>query len=257
MVYEFTRAFDFSCHTWAMKTLTAAQPLPKFLQISELLSRQIRAGHFRPGERLPTEAELAQSLQVAVGTLRKAMEVLQQQGVLERIQGSGTYVRNTGTGKSIYEFFRLELHDGPGMPSAHILSVDKLKTPADISSFGLASKKSSAWRIRRLRLLNQTPVALEEIWLDAKRSQQLKADQLGESMYLFYQQNFDLWISRVEDHIYTQTVPDWTVNAFGLRAKKIAGYIERLSWTANNELAEFSKTWFNPQVCRYSSRISH
>lgn len=239
-----------------MKTLTAALPLPKFLQISELISRQIRAGHFRAGERLPTEAELAESLGVAIGTLRKALTVLEQQGALERIQGSGTYVRNKRTGQSIYEFFRLELHDGPSLPSARILSVDKLKRPPEVASLSNDTKQLKAWRVRRLRLLNQTPVALEEIWFDARHAQDLQSAQLGESMYLFYQQNFNLWISRVEDHIFSQPAPDWGVREFGVRAKKMAGYIERLSWTANNELAEFSKTWFDPAVCRYSSRIS-
>ncbi len=238
-----------------MKTLTAALPLPKFLQISELLSRQIRAGHFRAGERLPTEAELSQSLDVAVGTLRKALDVMEQQNIIERIQGSGTYVRSGNTGKSIYEFFRLELHQGPGLPSAHILSVDKLDRPADVPAFN-DSPSRSAWRVRRLRFLNQSPVALEEIWFDARLARQLRASQLGESMYLFYQKNFNLWISRVEDHIYAQEVPEWTVSEFGVRTKKIAGYIERLSWTANNTLAEFSKTWFDPRLSRYSSRIS-
>ena len=239
-----------------MKTLAPAQPLPKFLQISELLSRQIRAGHFRTGERLPTEAELAQSLDVAVGTLRKALDVLEKQQVIERIQGSGTYVRSGNTGKSSSECFRLELHEGPGMPSAHILSVDKLERPQDVPTFGADAKLQSAWSVRRLRFLNQTPVALEEIWFDAKHTRQLKASQLGESMYLFYQQNFQLWISRVEDHIYAQDVPTWTVPEFGVKAKKTTGYIERLSWTANNELAEFSKTWFDAKLCRYSSRLS-
>jgi hypothetical protein len=32
--------------------------------------------------------------------------------------------------------------------------------------------------------------------------------------------------------------------------------IERVSWTASNQVAEFSKTWFDPAVCRYSSRMS-
>ena len=101
-----------------MNALARAKPLPIYLQISELLTRQIRAGHWRGGERLPTEAELAESLGVAVGTLRKSLAVLQEQQVLERIQGSGTYVRSSQKGKSIYEFFRLELREGPGLPTA-------------------------------------------------------------------------------------------------------------------------------------------
>jgi GntR family transcriptional regulator len=255
MLYEFSQRNKKIVILGTMKTLAVARPLPKFLQISELLIRQIRAGHFRKGERLPTEAALSDTLQVAIGTLRKALDVLEKQNVIERIQGSGTYVRSGGTGKSIYEFFRLELHHGPGLPSAHILSVEKMSRPADVPAFR-DSAVSHVWRVRRLRFLNQTPVALEEIWFDGQQTRHIKASQLGESMYLFYQKNFNRWMSRVEDHIYAQEVPEWTVPQFGVQAHAMSGYIERLSWTADNALAEFSKTWFDPQLCRYASRIS-
>lgn len=239
-----------------MKTLSTALPIPKFLQISDLLNRQILAGHFRKDERLPTEADLARSMNVAVGTLRKALDLLEKQRVIERIQGSGTYVRSSSSGKSIYEFFRLEMHEGPAIPTAQILSVDKLEHPREVPTFLNAPKKSASWRVRRLRFLNQKPVALEEIWFDARLTPKLDASHLGDSMYLFYQTNFNIWITRVEDHIYMQPTPDWRVSEFAIHAKKMAGYIERFSFTANNTLAEFSKTWFDPNLCRYSSRIN-
>ena len=241
-----------------MKALTRAKPLPLYLQISELLTRQIRAGHWRAGERLPTEAELAESLQVAVGTLRKSLALLEKQGVLERIQGSGTYVRAGSRGKSIYEFFRLELPHGPGLPTARIIDLDKVKRDAGVPAMGPASAAphAKAWRVRRLRLLDNQPVALEEIWFDARHPGQIRSENLGDSMYLFYQSAFDVWISRVEDHVYAAAVPPWTVPDFGLAAGAISGFIERSSWTASNELAEYSRTWFDPTRCRYSSRLS-
>lgn len=239
-----------------MKTLTSAVPIPKFQQISDLLNRQILAGQYRPDERLPTEADLARSMNVAVGTLRKALEVLEKQRVIERIQGSGTYVRSGGLTKSIYEFFRLEMHEGPAIPTALILSVNKLERPSDVPAFDNEKRKCSAWRIRRLRYLNEIPVALEEIWFDARLTQKLEASHLGDSMYLFYQKNFNLWISRVEDHIFMKPTPDWRVSEFRPAVKAMTGYIERLSFTANNSLAEFSRTWFDTDLCRYSSRIN-
>lgn len=238
-----------------MNALARAKPLPIYLQISELLTRQIRAGHWRAGERLPTEAELAESLGVAVGTLRKSLAVLQEQQILERIQGSGTYVRSNQKGKSIYEFFRLELREGPGLPTAKILSLALVARPPEVPMLG-ASAHPEAWRVRRLRFLNSTPVALEEIWFDARHHDKLKAKNLGDSMYLFYQTAFNVWISRVEDHISAAAVPAWRVKAFGIDSGDVSGFIVRQSWTASGELAEFSNTWFDPQVCRYSSRLS-
>jgi len=231
-----------------------AKPLPVYLQVAELLARQIKAGYWHSGERLPTEADLAQTLSVAVGTLRKSLSLLEAQGVLERIQGSGTYVRQTTSSQQIYELFRLELREGPGLPTAHILEVALQQEPADLLPKALVGPL--CWRVRRLRFLNQTPVALEEIWFSARQCPQLEVQDLGDSMYLFYQQRLGIWIARVEDQISVDAAPSWSVPPLGLLAHQAAGYIERLSWTANNTIAEFSKTWFDPAVCRYTARMS-
>ena len=238
-----------------MKSLSSAAPLPLYLQIAELLARQIKAGYWHRGERLPTEAALAQRLGVAIGTLRKALALLAQQGVLERIQGSGTYVRKTvGTGQ-IYELFRLELTTGPGLPTARVLEVVRVPRPTSVPAID-ASKRSQLWRIRRLRLLSQVPVALEEIWFSASRLKHLSASQLGDSMYLFYQQQLQLSIARVEDRIGARAVPQWAAPPFGPAPGEVGGFIERLSWTAGNDLAEYSHTWFDAALCRYCSRLS-
>ena len=238
-----------------MKAANHAQPLPVYLQIAELLVRQIKAGYWHRGERLPTEAELARQLNVAVGTLRKSLALLEEQGVLERIQGSGTYVKKVAGTRQIYELFRLELTTGPGLPTARILDVQRLARPDHVPVLG-ANPKAKVWRVRRLRFLSQVPVALEEIWFDAAHTDRLQAEELGDSMYLFYQNRFQVWIARVEDHIAAAPAPDWAAPPFGLETGAPAGFIERLSWTTNNALAEYSHTWFDPAVCRYASRMS-
>nr|WP_315168691.1 GntR family transcriptional regulator [uncultured Limnohabitans sp.] len=235
-----------------MNSVNHAQPLPVYQQIAELLVRQIKAGYWHAGERLPTEAALAQTLSVAVGTLRKSLALLEKQGVLERIQGSGTYVKSVQGTQQIYELFRLELTNGPGLPTAQILDVAQARPEPGMPNWDGAV----CWRVRRLRFSSQVPVALEEIWFPGTRIVNLSAPELGDSMYLFYQQRLNVWISRVEDQISAATAPDWAPATSPLQTGDWAGYIERQSWTANNELAEFSKTWFDPKVCRYSSRLS-
>ncbi len=238
-----------------MEPIRAAPPLPVYLQIAELLARQIKAGYWHQGERLPTEADLAQRLDVAIGTLRKALALLAEQGVLERIQGSGTYVRKTAGTRQIYELFRLELTTGPGLPTAEVLDVERMPRPQEVPPLG-ASPKSALWRVRRLRYLSQVPVALEEIWFSASQLERLTAAELGDSMYLFYQTQLKLWIARVEDRIAARPAPPWARRPFQPTPGQTTGFIERLSWTANNELAEYSHTWFDPAICRYCSRLS-
>ena len=85
--------------------MSEATSLPIYIQISEMLMREIIAGRLLDGERLLPERNLAKSLNISVGTLRKALKDLEQKGALFRKHGSGNYVKFNTKFESIYSFF--------------------------------------------------------------------------------------------------------------------------------------------------------
>jgi len=91
-----------------MKSALSKNRLPLHVEISEMLAREIQAGVLADGSRLASERLMADELGVAVGTLRKALLELTQKGLLERVQGSGNYVRKPKQSQNvdtIYSFF--------------------------------------------------------------------------------------------------------------------------------------------------------
>jgi GntR family transcriptional regulator len=226
--------------------------LPKYIQISELLIRDIQAGRLLDGERLPPERDMARSMGISVGTLRKALAVMTEKGLLERLQGSGNYIRRKEDQQSIYSFLHLELAEGGGLPTAEILSVDSMVKPADLPEFGSSDR---GHRIRRFRRLSGKPAAIEEIWLDGSYIDQLRADQLSESLYYFYRNQLSLWIMRAVDFVGVAPVPDWTVPEFPHPAGFRVGFIERIATAQDGRTAEYSRTWFDPDTARYVARL--
>ncbi|MFG2117786.1 GntR family transcriptional regulator [Streptomyces sp. NPDC048710] len=61
--------------------------------IADDLRHQITTGRIKPGERLPSEAGLADRYEVSTVTLRSALAVLQREGLVEKIHGKGNFVR--------------------------------------------------------------------------------------------------------------------------------------------------------------------
>lgn len=61
--------------------------------VLEQIRHGIAEGRLRPGDRLPTERELADRFAISRGTLREAFRVLEQEGLIETRHGSGRYVR--------------------------------------------------------------------------------------------------------------------------------------------------------------------
>ncbi|WP_053685447.1 GntR family transcriptional regulator [Streptomyces sp. XY593] len=62
--------------------------------IADDLRHQISSGHFKAGERLPSEAQLATQYAVSTSTLRNALALLQGEGLVEKIHGNGNFVRH-------------------------------------------------------------------------------------------------------------------------------------------------------------------
>lgn len=243
---------------------SAGQPqrLPLYMQLSELLTREIAAGRWQPGERLPTEAALSHRLGVAIGTLRKALAELESRGVLLRRQGSGTYLRQLQAPgqRSVYGFFRLERADGGGgLPTAQVLAFDCIARPAGLPALGGApdDEPQPIWRVRRLRLLDQQPAALEDICFDARGRESLTLADLHESLYRFYEQRLGVWIARVDDQVGLDAVPRWpdaTPHAFGLAPGAPAVQVLRRAWSQHGVLEEVSSTWFDSRLARYGAR---
>ncbi len=225
--------------------------LPRYVQLSERLIREIAAGHLAHGTRLPPEREMATTLGTSVGTLRKALADLEEKGLLRRIQGSGNYVQHRAGVASVYSLFRIELLSGGGLPGARILSVARLAKPVAAPGFGPSAE---GHRIRRLRRLDDTVVALEEIWLDGDRAARIAVPELSESLYLYYRDRLNLVIGRVEDRIGAAPVPGWTDAAFGPAAGTTAAFVERISRDTDDAPVEYSRTWFDSGVARYVAR---
>jgi GntR family transcriptional regulator len=226
--------------------------LPLHMQISETLIREINAGRLVDGERLPPERDMAESYGIAVGTLRKALDSLQKKGLLERVQGSGNYIRAAAGVESIYAFLRLELAEGGGLPTAQVLSVDCLPKDARLPAFGTSA---TGHRIRRLRFLSGVVSAVEEIWLDGDLAPRLTPEDLSDSLYLFYRTSLGLVIARAEDRVGQGPVPDWAPPAFAHAPGAPLPQITRVSWTHDGRAVEASWTWFDPDRVRYTVRL--
>jgi GntR family transcriptional regulator len=225
--------------------------LPKYVQISELLIREISAGRLLVGERLPPEREMASDLNTSVGTLRKSLKELELKGLLERVQGSGNYIRHGDIDESVYAMFRLELLSGGGLPRADILNVRNLEKPINLPEFG---RSNTGTRVRRLRYLNDTIIAIEEIWLDASAGT-ITESLLSDSLYHYYRKHLGFWITRAEDRIVIDQVPSWAPNQFTLPVGQTTAFIERFGWSDNIYPIEYSRTWYDTNHAHYVQRM--
>lgn len=227
--------------------------LPIYLRIAEGLTRDIAAGRLALGERLPPERAMAADLGVTVTTLRKALAVLSDRGLLDRRQGSGNYVKQGDPAQGTYALFRLERLAGGGLPTARLMSFARVTKPDGLPDLG--SDAAEAWHFRRIRALDHVPVAVEDIWLDGRFSGPISEKSVSESLYRSYREILGLQIMRAEDRLSAGPLPDWARGWLARPAGTMMGLAHRRAFDADGRAAEISTTWFDPDHATYVARI--
>ena len=75
------------------KTMFSTKGIPLYYQTENYIREKILNGEWEVGSRIPTELQLMEMFQISRATLRQAISDLVNEGILERCQGKGTFVR--------------------------------------------------------------------------------------------------------------------------------------------------------------------
>lgn len=189
---------------WEHQTMldpTAATPL--YVQLMELLERQIVTGERDPGERLPSEAELARQFDVSIITVRSAVGGLCKRGLVERKQGKGTFVKKVeGTRdiRNLEGFSDSCLRQGIE-PGGRML-VNQPVTLSDKTSHALGQPQGAQGiYISRLRFADGKPVAIEKNYFPQQYSFLLGERFDNRSLFQFLKEQAQVSVARADKRI--------------------------------------------------------
>jgi GntR family transcriptional regulator len=176
---------------------------PLYRQVYEFLVKQIAEGGWAPGEALPSEQALASRLNVSQGTVRKALDALAAEQLIERRQGKGTYVAEHTQERSLFRFFRLASPDGQrAVPT----STDEIVRRRAARTAELRKLRLDAGaqvvEINRTRVVDGTPVVHERIVLPVALFPDIdRRVPLPNALYQLYQQAYGHNIVAAEEQL--------------------------------------------------------
>lgn len=129
---------------------------PAYAQLANLLRRQIATGVYGPEDKLPPESVLCKKYKVSSMTVRRAINILSDQGVVDTVQGLGTFVKPLNLGSTA---FRLDdvLFSDPDRVRIQLLSVRIVRANERISGKLLLQDGEKTMHLRRLLFLDEEP----------------------------------------------------------------------------------------------------
>lgn len=147
-------------------TTFARSHLPIYAQLAALLRQRINAGEWALNERLPTVEGLVKQYQVARSTVRQAIGILEEKGLIWRKQGKGTYLTQEFENQPCLPLatqWRRLMHLIEGT-TMRTLSAESVKKPVMLPS-GLSNKFANWQRIQRVHSKGNDPYCFIDLYI--------------------------------------------------------------------------------------------
>lgn len=237
---------------------TMDERLPAYVRLRDALTARIAAGEWTPQAPLPSEARLAQEYGLSVGTVRKGVDGLVGEGLLERRQGSGTYVRAPSFDASLFRFFQLREADGSqlAIPSSQLILRSVTKAPQEAAE---ALGTEHVIKIVRLRSLSDVPVLFEEIFIPAERFDgfaNLPDSRFGPLLYPLYFECFGVLVKRATDDLSFEYARKAVATQLRLREGDPLAVIRRTAFDIEDTPVEWRIAQGSAAQFRYRSEIT-
>lgn len=216
--------------------------MPKYVIVANRLRQQILEKEYKINEQLPQETSIAKSLNVSRITVRKALDILVNEGLIYRIQGSGTFVKDNQPGERVKSKQSLEIFDfnkysvklinfGVSKPSP--LVMDQM----NINQFDLT------YEIERLIMSGKTIIALQNIFMPVKIIQGMQMDSLMGSIYDFIEKELDLNVDSAIRTVSSEISNDDTSRILDLSTPEPLLTVEQRSFLDNGQIFEYAYTY--------------
>jgi len=210
----------------------AADPRPVFLRLRDLIAADIAHNVWAPGEAISTESEFAAKYKLSLGTVRRALDLLEGEGMVERIRGSGTFVRRPDFETAFIKFIRYYGSAGDRRkPHSVLLSRSSLIGPSEVTDALQLKTGTQVIRLIRQRIYEGTPILMEEIWLDEARFRPIleMEEDRPRLLYPLYERLCGAVVAYTEETITIGSSEKADVLHLGLREETPVVLIDRLA----------------------------
>ena len=142
-------------------TLDRSSRVPLYFQVAEQFERAIISGAIAPGEKIDNEISLANSLGLSRPTMRQAIQVLVDKGMLVRKRGVGTQVVHGKISRSV-ELTSLfdDLSAAGQKPRSDVLALEQIAASEIVAQELQLTIGDRVWSLERLRFVGEEPLAL-------------------------------------------------------------------------------------------------
>lgn len=236
--------------------------IPLYVQLEQILKSRIMTGELSPGDRIPSEKEIAETYGVSSITSRQAVLNLVQEGLLLRRQGKGTYVQGPKT--NVKNIMTLNVSGGlddvvpEGLSSqkVKVLDVSRMSCTKRIASMLGAKEGEEVVRTRRTRSDNGVVLSYIKNYLPLNIGNKIKKkDLLDQSMLQVLRKKLGLSLKTGLQFI-TAVIADYEIaSTLSVSISSPVLYLETIIYIEGDIPVDFVQTFYRSDQFKYTLNI--
>jgi GntR family transcriptional regulator len=236
-------------------------PRPLYAQVRDQLIERIRSGHWKPGQLIPNEFDIAAEFGVSQGTARKAIEELAAERLVLRRQGRGTFVMEHTPAHVLFRFFNIEDETDTLITpdSTHVQARVVVATAEERRRLAL-DEGEKVIHLARVRTRSGKPFITELIVLPEKLFQGLvDLPAIPNTLYDLFQKSYNILMMRTDDRLSAVAADAEAAKQLGLPVGTPLLRIDRTAYGLDDKPIEWRTSLCHLENGHYiaRTRLSH
>lgn len=228
-------------------------PVPLYHQLKELVLEKIESGEWGPGYKLPTEAALSSEFGVSRVTVRQALQLLSNQGIVERKQGLGTFVGRPKVAQNLLWMYRdgNEVKEQGGEIKYELHAFEEKSPPtAVLSRLGLTPKER-VYEIHRTLMADDEPLMLITNWLPVRLFPALSEQGFGPKTMTNIMKEYGFTAAHQHKEVEIGILDEQESRFLGCQPGAPALLLTYLTYLPDGTPFEYRRTYVRGDRCKY------
>lgn len=226
----------------------------KYQQIADHIQDRIESGELQDGDRLQSERELSNELGVNRLTVRRAFNVLENRGLVDRRQGGGTYVATQPIERPASKLvpFTVAMPALGVKPGARIIAFDKEPADQSLADLLRISVGSLLYHVFRVRLADGEPAVIEQFFTSCQLFPNFdQHDHENRSGYEIMETEYGISVIRAEQSLEAVIATPYEANLLGISHGMPLMLERRLAFDKQNQPIEYGKDLFRGDMFKF------
>lgn len=242
-----------------MPTIERSGATPIYHQLTEWMRGQIASGAWPPGYKLTAEADLADELGFARGTVRKAIEKLTAEGLLVRSHGRGTFVSPPPVDQPLAE--RLVTHSealiAQGIAfTTRVLNARLIAAPPAVAAQLGCAPETPLFFLRRIRTVEGAPVTLLHNYVLATHCPGIEeVDLTRYRLFEVLEERYNLILERGRRIFQAVNADEEMAALLDMDAGAAVMHLAQTTYLPHGQAVEYSDVWLRGSSFRLSATM--